>query len=227
MLPDWQPRKSFLVRRPVDRMTPKDRPNPAGRTVTIGGVDEAGRGPLAGPVVAAAVVLAPAQRIEGVRDSKLLSARRREELFGVICSESIAWATGEAGVEEIDKLNILQASMLAMRRAIEALRAMPGRLRIDGNRAPNLPGFGGVTETVVRGDRLCPAIAAASIIAKVVRDRKMIALDEQFPAYGFARHKGYPTARHRAALARFGPCPAHRRSFRPVRLALARPDPDR
>ncbi len=156
-----------------------------------------------------------------MRDSKLLSARRREDLFESIRSESIAWATGEANVAEIDDLNILQASLLAMRRAVEALPVMPGRLRIDGNRAPDLPGFRGFTETVVHGDRLCTAIAAASIIAKVVRDKTMVGLDERYPEYGFAIHKGYPTARHRVALARFGPCPAHRRSFRPVRLALA------
>ncbi|MFQ5634461.1 MAG: ribonuclease HII [Gammaproteobacteria bacterium] len=187
---------------------------------TIGGVDEAGRGPLAGPVVAAVVVLASTQRIDGVRDSKQLSARRRERLFDVIRSDSIAWAVGEAGVDEIDELNILHAAMLAMRRAVGGLAVAPARLRVDGNRAPVFKRFAGVTQTVIGGDRVCPAIAAASIMAKVVRDRAMLALDERFPLYGFARNKGYPTREHRHALARHGPCPAHRRSFRPVRLAL-------
>jgi len=186
----------------------------------IGGVDEAGRGPLAGPVVAAVVVLAPRQKIAGVRDSKQLTAARREELFEVIRREARAWAIGRADVAEIDDLNILHATMLAMRRAVEDLALLPGLLRIDGNRAPDLPGFPGLTETVVGGDRSCPAIGAASILAKVTRDRVMRDLDVQFPGYGFARNKGYPTAAHRDALARIGPCSAHRRSFRPVREAL-------
>ncbi|MBT8442009.1 MAG: ribonuclease HII [Gammaproteobacteria bacterium] len=189
-------------------------------SMTIGGVDEAGRGPLAGPVVAAAVVLAPGQAIDGVRDSKQLSARRRQALFDVIRREAICFAIGAAGVAEIDDLNILHASMLAMRRAVERLEVAPERLRIDGNRAPAMPCYGGSIETVVGGDRLCPAIAAASILAKVVRDREMLRLDERFPQYGFAQHKGYPTAAHRENLRRLGPCPEHRRSFRPVRLAL-------
>jgi len=186
----------------------------------IGGVDEAGRGPLAGPVVAGVVVLSPSQRIDGVRDSKQLSAGRREDLFDIIRREAIGWAIGQAGVAEIDELNILHATMLAMRRAVEGLTVTPARLRIDGNRAPDIARYVAVTETVVGGDRSCPAIAAASILAKVTRDRMMLALDARFPEYGFARHKGYPTAEHRAALARFGPCPEHRRSFRPVRVAL-------
>lgn len=190
---------------------------------TVGGVDEAGRGPLAGPVMAAVVVLSPAQRIDGVRDSKQLSARRRESLFEVIRDESLGWAIGQADVAEIDDLNILHAAMLAMRRAVEALTDAPVRLRIDGNRAPDLPRYTGVTETIVGGDRSCPAIAAASILAKVTRDRAMLALDAKYPQYGFARHKGYPTAEHRRALARYGPCPEHRRSFRPVRLAMDAP----
>ncbi|MGI9341688.1 MAG: ribonuclease HII [Gammaproteobacteria bacterium] len=188
--------------------------------VPVGGVDEAGRGPLAGPVVAAVVVLAPGQKIDGVRDSKQLTAVRREELFEVIRREARAWAIGRADVVEIDDLNILHATMLAMRRAVEGLAQLPGLLRIDGNRAPDLPGFPGLTETVVGGDRCCPAIGAASILAKVTRDRVMRDLDVQFPGYGFARNKGYPTAAHRDALARIGPCSAHRRSFRPVREAL-------
>jgi ribonuclease HII len=188
---------------------------------TVGGVDEAGRGPLAGPVVAAVVVLATGQTIDGVRDSKQLTAHRRNILAEVIQRESIAWAIGQADVAEIDALNILHATMLAMRRAVEALPAAPSRLRIDGNRAPEMPRYPGITETLVGGDRLCPAISAASILAKVHRDRLMADLDRCFPEFGFARHKGYPTAAHREALAEFGPCPAHRLSFRPVRLALA------
>ena len=187
----------------------------------IGGIDEAGRGPLAGPVVAAVVVLSPQQQIDGVRDSKKLSPLRREALFEVICRESLAWAIGSADVAEIDALNILHATMLAMQRAVEGLHEAPGHLRIDGNRAPSLPSYAGVTETLVGGDGICPAIGAASILAKVTRDREMLALDSVYPEYGFARHKGYPTAQHRAALLEYGACPAHRRSYRPVREALA------
>lgn len=186
----------------------------------LGGVDEAGRGPLAGPVVAAVVVLSPAQQIPGVRDSKQLSARRREQLAAEIMRHAKAWSMGLADVAEIDALNILQATMLAMRRAVEGLAIVPELLCVDGNRAPDLPDFGGVTETVVGGDRICGAISAASILAKVHRDSLMLRLDSDFPRYGFARHKGYPTEGHRAALMQYGPCPAHRRSFRPVRLAM-------
>lgn len=186
----------------------------------VGGIDEAGRGPLAGPVVAAVVVLAPGQIIEGVTDSKLLPAARRRSLALDIRAQSLAWALGSATVEEIDRLNILQATLLAMRRAVEALNAWPERLRVDGNRAPLLPGYPGVVETLVQGDRLCPSISAASILAKVARDDVMLKLDAEFPGYGFAVHKGYPTADHRAALHRLGACAAHRRSFGPVRAAL-------
>lgn len=186
----------------------------------LGGVDEAGRGPLAGPVVAAVVVLSPDQNIPGVRDSKQLSAGRREQLAETIKRQAMAWSLGLADVDEIDTLNILQASLLAMRRAVDGLNFAPALLRIDGNHAPNLSDFGGVTETVVGGDRICGAISAASILAKVHRDRLMTALDREFPDYGFAKHKGYPTVQHRKALMQFGPCPAHRRSFRPVRLAM-------
>ena len=186
----------------------------------VGGVDEAGRGPLAGPVVAAVVVLKPDQFIAGVRDSKQLSARQRESSVERIHAQALAWSLGRATVAEIDRLNILHASMLAMRRAVESLGVVPGKLRIDGNRAPNVPEFPGVMETVVGGDRLCPAIAAASVLAKVARDREMMELDQSYPAYGFAKHKGYPTAMHRDALHQHGPCPEHRRSFRPVREAL-------
>ncbi len=188
--------------------------------VLVGGVDEAGRGPLAGPVIAAAVVLVQGQVIPGVRDSKQLSATRRTELAGRIRSEAVAWAVAGAEVEEIDRLNILHATMLAMRRAVERLEIGPGRIRIDGNRAPQLPGYSGIVETVVGGDRSCPAIAAASILAKTHRDLLMQALHQRVPQYGFGQHKGYPTAAHRQALMCHGPCSEHRRSFRPVRLAL-------
>ncbi len=190
---------------------------PAG---AIGGIDEAGRGPLAGPVVAAVVILSPGQRIDGVRDSKQLTARRREFLAGEIKSRADAWSVARADVEEIDALNILQATMLAMRRAVEQLDCLPDELRIDGNRTPDLPGYHGRTTALVGGDRICQAISAASILAKVARDDLMLSLDHVFPNYGFARHKGYPTAHHREALQRYGPCPAHRRSFGPVRRAM-------
>ncbi len=186
----------------------------------IGGVDEAGRGPLAGPVVAAVVVLGAEQRLPGVTDSKRLSAGRRTQLAQLIRREARAWAIASASVEEIDALNILQASLLAMRRAIEQLLAWPARLRIDGLHAPSLPSYPGRVETLVGGDGCCVAIGAASILAKVQRDAELVRLDRRYPAYGFARHKGYPTAEHRAALQRFGPCPAHRHSFGPVRALL-------
>jgi len=186
----------------------------------IGGVDEAGRGPLAGPVVAAIVVLSPGQHIDGVRDSKQLTARRREVLAAEIKHRADAWSVAHAGVDEIDQLNILHATMLAMRRAVEQLDCLPDELRIDGNRAPDLPDYQGRTTAVVGGDRICMAISAASILAKVARDDLMLSLDSVFPNYGFARHKGYPTAQHRAALLRYGPCSAHRRSFAPVRRAI-------
>lgn len=199
--------------------TPVCIPTPAAEV--IGGIDEAGRGPLAGAVVAAVVVLAPGQAIAGVRDSKLLGARAREELAGCIRAQALAWALGRAEAAEIDAVNILQATLLAMQRAVAALGVVPARLQVDGNRAPAFAGFAGPVETVVGGDRTCAAIAAASILAKVARDEEMRRLDASFPGYGFARHKGYPTADHRAALARLGPCAEHRRSFRPVREALA------
>ncbi len=186
----------------------------------VGGVDEAGRGPLAGPVVAAVVVLSEGQTITGVRDSKQLSAARRETLAVQIKEQAVGWSLGQAAVEEIDKLNILQATMLAMRRAVEGLGFSPERLQFDGDRAPVLRNYCGAAETIVGGDRICVAISAASILAKVDRDHAMIVLDRDFPDYGFARHKGYATAEHRAALQRFGPCPVHRRSFRPVQLAM-------
>ena len=190
-------------------------------TAGVGGVDEAGRGPLAGPVVAAAVILAPGQFIAGVTDSKRLTASMRARLAVDIEREAVAFATGSATVAEIDTLNILQATLLAMRRAVAGLAIQPAVWRIDGNQAPALPKFTGAIETWVRGDSRCVAIGAASILAKVCRDRAMLELDSRYPAYGFARHKGYPTAEHRALLQRHGPCPAHRQSFRPVRLAAA------
>lgn len=185
----------------------------------MGGVDEAGRGPLAGAVVAAVVVLAPGQYIDGVRDSKQLSAAQRSRLAAVIRARALGWATGRAEAAEIDELNILQATFLAMERALAALPQMPGRLLVDGNRAPRFAAFGGTVQTMVGGDRRCPAIAAASILAKTTRDADMLRLEQLYPGYGFAGHKGYPTARHREALLRLGPCPAHRRSYKPVQEA--------
>jgi ribonuclease HII len=186
----------------------------------FGGVDETGRGPLAGPVVAAVVVLARRQVIAGVTDSKLLSPEHRAELAPRIRAEALAWALGQARVDEIDRFNILQATLLAMQRAVAALTVVPDLLRVDGNRAPTLPAYRGVIETLVGGDRLCPATGAASILAKVARDEEMERLDAVYPGYGFARHKGYATPDHRLALERLGPCAVHRRSFAPVRVAM-------
>ncbi|MBN1448556.1 MAG: ribonuclease HII [Bacteroidetes bacterium] len=176
----------------------------------IAGVDEAGRGPLAGPVIAAAVIFDPSVRIDGVGDSKTLTAPQREHLAARIMGAARSWAIGAASPREIDERNILQASILAMHRAIEALSVAPDFLLVDGNRFhhPLLP-----FETVIKGDALCFSIAAASILAKVERDRLMCELDAAFPAYGFARHKGYPTKAHIEALCLHGPCEAHRRSF--------------
>ena len=186
----------------------------------IGGVDEAGRGPLAGPVVAAAVVLQEDQQLAGVRDSKKLSAGRREELARDIRDGACAWSLGLATVTEIDDLNILAATMLAMQRAVAGLEIRPGLLRIDGNRSPDLGDiYTGKVETLVGGDDICLAIGAASILAKVARDAMMDELHLEFPDYGFDRHRGYPTAQHRAALRKLGPIPEHRFSFRPVREA--------
>lgn len=193
---------------------------PDGHAFSVAGIDEAGRGPLAGAVVAAAVVLAPGQTLPGVRDSKQLSAARREALVEQIHSSALDWCIGIATHAEIDTLNILHATMLAMSRAFAGLRVPPGLVQIDGNRVPQLEGFTGTVETVVGGDRSCPAISAASILAKVYRDQLMRELHAEYPDYGFDRHKGYPTAEHRAVLMALGPCPAHRRSFAPVRAAL-------
>ena len=183
----------------------------------VAGVDEAGRGPLAGPVVAAAVILDDLHPIQGLGDSKVISPRRRESLFDEIRARALCCAIASASVEEIDRLNILQATLLAMRRAVEALRLPPHRVVVDGNRVPVLrvP-----VAAVVKGDALVAAISAASILAKVHRDRLCHALHEQHPQYGFARHKGYPTAEHLAALQQHGACAEHRRSYAPVRAVL-------
>ncbi len=184
------------------------------------GVDEAGRGPLAGPVVAAAVVLDPRRAIAGLADSKKLTPRRREELAVAIQERALHWALGRAEVEEIDQINILQASLLAMRRAVEALPVPMNRVLVDGNRCPTLKCH---SEAIVGGDSKIDSISAASILAKVSRDREMVALDRHYPGYGFAAHKGYPTRGHIEALARLGVTRLHRRSFAPVRKALERP----
>ncbi len=183
----------------------------------VAGVDEVGRGPLAGPVVAAAVILDEARPIEGLADSKALSARHREELSVLIKERALCWALGRAEVEEIDRLNILQASLLAMQRAVMALAIQPELVLVDGNQAPKL--VYPVT-TIIRGDATEPSISAASILAKVVRDAEMCDLDELYPGYGFSLHKGYPTRVHIDALQKQGVSPVHRRSFGPVRRVI-------
>jgi len=189
----------------------------------ISGVDEAGRGPLAGPVVAAAVILDPQQPVAGLRDSKQLSAKRRDELAIDIRQQAIAYAIGAADVAEIDQLNILQATYLAMRRAVFDLPCQPARVDVDGNSLPDLSFNGGTVaaQAIVGGDRRVAEISAASILAKVARDEMMCALDTRFPEYGFRRHKGYGTRAHLAALEKHGPCAEHRHSFRPVSAAIA------
>ncbi|MBK8163116.1 MAG: ribonuclease HII [Gammaproteobacteria bacterium] len=188
-----------------------------GVELLVAGVDEAGRGPLAGPVIAAAVILDPDRPIAGVNDSKLLSAPRRLRLEAAIQAQALAWALGRAEVEEIDRLNILQATLLAMQRAVAALDPAPRRVLVDGDRCPRL---GCPAQAIVKGDQKVAAIAAASILAKVARDREMEALDALYPGYGLARHKGYPTRDHVEALQRLGVTPVHRRSFAPVRDLL-------
>jgi ribonuclease HII len=183
----------------------------------LAGVDEVGRGPLAGDVVAAAVILDPARPIAGLRDSKKLSARRREELALQIREQSLAWSIARATVAEIDEINILQASLLAMHRAVQGLTPQPGYVLVDGNR---LPRWDYPSAPVVKGDDRVPAIAAASILAKVQRDGELVELERQYPGYGFAAHKGYPTAVHLRALRTLGVSPVHRRSFAPVRELL-------
>ncbi len=180
----------------------------------VAGVDEAGRGPLAGPVVAAAVILDPDQPIPDLADSKTLSEARRQSLAGLIRARSLAWALGRAEAREIDEINILQATLLAMRRAVEALSLEPHRVLVDGNRCPALTV---PVQAIVKGDSKVAAISAASILAKVARDQEMQELDARYPGYGFARHKGYPTREHLACLGRLGASPVHRRSFGPVR----------
>lgn len=182
------------------------------------GVDEAGRGPLAGPVVAAAVILDELRPIQGLADSKKLTAARREKLFDEIRAKALCCSIAEASVEEIDRLNILQATLLAMRRAVEGLRLKPVKVLVDGNQLPRLDVL---AEAVVKGDALIPAISAASILAKVHRDRWCQQYHQQYPVYGFDSHKGYGTAAHLAALREQGPCPQHRHSFAPVREAQA------
>ncbi|MEX1080901.1 MAG: ribonuclease HII [Halofilum sp. (in: g-proteobacteria)] len=190
----------------------------AGGEVLLAGVDEAGRGPLAGPVVAAAVILDPTRPIDGLTDSKKLAAARREVLAARILAEAHAVGVAHVHCDEIDELNILHATMAAMRRAVAALDPAPARVLVDGNRCPELAV---PASAVVGGDAIEPAISAASIVAKVERDRSMVAFDAVHPGYGFARHKGYSTPEHIAALARLGPCAIHRHSFAPVRFAAA------
>jgi len=183
----------------------------------VAGVDEAGRGPLAGPVIAAAVILDANSPIDGLTDSKQLSETRREQLAATIKRYALAWAVGRSEVEEIDAINILQASMLAMQRAVASLPISPEHVLVDGNRCPN---FQCTATAIVKGDLLVPAISAASIIAKVTRDNEMIQLDQQYPGYGLLGHKGYPTKKHLEALHRLGVSPIHRRSFGPVKKLL-------
>jgi ribonuclease HII len=184
------------------------------------GVDEAGRGPLAGPVVAAAVVLDPERPIDGLRDSKRLTLRRRVHLAREIRRHAHAFAIAHASVAEIDDVNILNASLLAMRRAVERLAVAPQQILVDGNRVPELADPKARVQAIVGGDDSVPEISAASILAKVCRDRLLQRLDRRFPAYGFAQHKGYPTAVHMQALREHGPCDVHRRSFAPVRRVM-------
>lgn len=183
----------------------------------VAGVDEAGRGPLAGPVVAAAVILDDLHPIAGLADSKKLSPRKRERLFDEIRAKALCCSIAEASVEEIDRLNILQATMLAMQRAVQGLRLKPSKVLVDGNRLPQLEML---AEAIVRGDALVPAISAASILAKVHRDRWCAEFHLQYPQYGFAGHKGYGTAEHMAALEAHGACPQHRKTFAPVARVL-------
>lgn len=183
----------------------------------VAGVDEAGRGPLAGPVMAAAVILHPGCKIKGLTDSKKLSEKKREELFDIIQEKAYAWAIGRAEVEEIDAINILQATFLAMQRAVAGLKIVPDLALIDGNRSPLLAC---PTKAIIQGDLTEPAISAASILAKVTRDREMLLLEEIYPHYGFAQHKGYPTEAHVAALEKYGPCKIHRMSYAPVAKLL-------
>ena len=189
-----------------------------GQKNLICGVDEAGRGPLAGPVYAAAVILDPAKPIAGLNDSKKLSEKARDRLACIIKAEALAWHIASTTVEEIDRLNILQATLLAMTRAVEGLKIQPEKVLVDGNRCPD---WGYVSTAIIEGDARVAEISAASILAKTARDAVMVELHERYPQYNFAGHKGYGTAAHLEAIKRHGPCPAHRRSFAPVREMLA------
>lgn len=189
------------------------------RPLRIAGVDEAGRGPLAGPVTVAAVILDPEHPIDGLNDSKKLTEAKREALYPLIVERALAWRIEFVEADEIDALNILQATLTGMRRALEGLSPVADCARIDGNRLP--PGLPCAAVAIVGGDAIEPAIMAASILAKVARDRHMMELHLHYPQYGFDRHKGYPSPAHLAALAQHGPCPHHRRSYAPVRAALA------
>ncbi len=186
-------------------------------TKLIAGVDEVGRGPLAGPVVTAAVILDPNKPIEGLNDSKKLSEKRREQLAPIIKQNALAWSLGRAEVEEIDQINILQATLLAMKRAVEGLEIQPSHALVDGNKAPDLAC---PVTTIIKGDQSEPAIAAASILAKVARDNEMVEMDKKYPGYGLAQHKGYPTKQHQQALLDLGVTEIHRKSFKPVKLAM-------
>ena len=187
----------------------------------IAGVDEVGRGPLVGDVVTAAVILDPSKPIPGLADSKKLSEKKRDALAVLIQQHALCWAIGRASPQEIDELNILHATMLAMTRAVQALRIQPDHVMVDGNRCPK---WQYSSEAIVKGDGLIAEISAASIIAKVARDQEMQDLDKAYPAYGFAKHKGYPTAFHLSKLAELGPLPQYRMSFKPVQLSLAARD---
>ena len=183
----------------------------------LAGVDEVGRGPLAGDVVTAAVILDPGNPIDGLMDSKKLSEKKREALFPIIQEKALAFAIARCSVEEIDQWNILQASLIAMHRAVDALAVRPEYVAVDGNK---LPQWDYPSEPVVKGDALVAQIAAASILAKVTRDRELVAFDEQYPEYGFAKHKGYPTKVHMAAIQKHGICPIHRKSYAPVKKQI-------
>jgi ribonuclease HII len=184
----------------------------------IAGVDEVGLGPLAGPVVACAVILDPQVSIQGLRDSKATTEKSRLELAILIRQHALSWCIGRASVAEVDELNVLQASHLAMRRAVAGLRIVPDKVLVDGNKIPDLPM---AAEAIIKGDRIVGQISAASILAKVERDQELVQLALTYPGYGFEQHKGYPTKKHMTALSELGPCPEHRRSFAPVRRALA------
>lgn len=210
------------MRRPIAGPGATQAALPLTGTGLVAGVDEAGRGPLAGPVVAAAVILDPARPIDGVADSKKLEESVRERLAVRIRAEALAFGVGFADNTEIDALNILEATFLAMRRALQALAITPAHVQFDGNLCPSMQGLGFscTVEAIVRGDASVPAISAASILAKTERDAWMKRVDAEYPGYGFARHKGYPTAEHVAALHRLGVTPLHRLSYAPVKSAL-------